>query len=192
MVGAGTGEEMAQLARTGCRVYGLEPNDKALVILKLRADLGQIDGRHLTQAVAEKIPYPNDCFDLVYCWQVLEHVTNVAQSINEMIRVTKKNGRIFIGCPDYRQIVEPHYKLYLPLFLPKFINKLILKARGRNTEFFDTLQLVNAKKIKSILRQNHILAMQLINPKKKTGLTDWMRNHWEIEPNQYWLITKTD
>ena len=198
VVGAGTGVEMIQFTKKGCLTYGVEPDKKALEILKLRSQLHQLDQNKIKQAVAEKIPYPDNFFDFVYCWQVLEHVWDVKKSLEEMIRVTKKNGWIFIGCPDYRQIAEPHYKVYLPLFLPKFINKLILKIRGRKTEFFDTLQFVNAKKIKKILKNNNVLSMQLFNPYKKSELNVndfrkvmyWIQDNLGIEPLQYWLIKK--
>lgn len=200
VVGAGTGEEMAQLAKTDCQVYGIEPNEKALAILKLRAKMKQFDGSGLRKAVAEQIPFKNNCFDLVYCWQVLEHVQNVEQAIKEMVRVTKPDGYIFIGCPDYRQIAEPHYKLYLPLFLPKWLNKILLRLRGKNPEFFDTLQPVTAKKIRNILRRCPVTMMQVINAytDKELKIRDWRRlmfliqEAFEIEQNQNWLIKKTN
>ena len=199
VVGAGTGVEMIQFSKIGCLTYAIEPDKKALEILKIRSKLQQLDQNKIKQAVAEKIPYPDNFFDFVYCWQVLEHVQDITKSIKEMVRVTKKNGWIFIGCPDYRQIVEPHYKVYLPLFLPRWINKIILKLRGRNTKFFDTLQFVNAKKIKNILKNSNVLAMQLFNPYKKGELRVndfrkvmyWIQDNLEIEQHQYWLISKT-
>ena len=198
VVGAGTGIEMIQFAKKGCLIYGIEPDKKALEILKLRSQLQQLDQNKIKQAVAEKIPYPDNFFDFVYCWQVLEHVQNVEQSIREMVRVTKPDGYIFIGCPDYRQIAEPHYKLYLPLFLPRWINKILLKLRGRKTEFFDTLQSVNAKKIRNILRHCPVTMMQVINTytDKELKIHDWRRlmfwiqETFEIEQDQNWLIKK--
>lgn len=196
VIGAGTGVEMIALANKGCQVYGIEPDKKALQILKLRP---QLQPERVIKAVAEKLPFKNDYFDLVYCWQVLEHVQNVEMAIQEMIRVAKKNGTIFLGCPDYRQIVEPHYKMYLPLFLPKWIVKLMIKLRGRPTEFFDSLQFVTAKKVRNILRRNAVTAMQLIYPYAENELKVrdlrklmyWIQDFWEIEQDQYWLIKKS-
>ena len=200
VVGAGTGVEMIKFAKKGCFTYGIEPDKKALEILKLRSQLQQLDQNKITQAVAEKIPYPDNFFDFVYCWQVLEHVQIVEQSIREMVRVTKPDGYIFIGCPDYRQIAEPHYKLYLPLFLPRWINKILLKLRGRKTEFFDSLQMVTSKKIKKYLRRMPVIIMQVINPytPKELIVRDWrklmywIQDNLEIEQHQYWLIKKTN
>lgn len=198
VVGAGTGVEMIQFAKKGCPTYGIEPDKKALEILKLRSQLQQLDQNKIKQAVVEKIPYPDNFFDFVYCWQVLEHVWDVKKSVKEMVRVTKKNCWIFIGCPDYRQIAEPHYKIYLPLFLPKWLNKILLRLRGKNPEFFDTLQPVTAKKIRNILRHCPVTMMQVINAytDKELKIRDWRRlmfwiqETFEIEHDQNWLIKK--
>lgn len=198
VVGAGTGVEMVQLAKDGCQVYGIEPDNQAVEILKLRAELKQIENEKIVKGVAEKIPFKDNCFDFIYCWQVLEHVQDPEKSIKEMIRVTKLNGYIFIGFPDYRQIVEPHYKIYLPLFLPKIFSRLWLKLRRRNTAFFDSLQFVTSKKIRNILRKNNVTAMQIIEAYdvKEIKIRDlkklmyWIQDNLEIEQNQFWLIKK--
>ena len=197
-VGAGTGGEMVQFTKKGCQVYGVEPDEKALEILKLKAALGKMDKKKIIKATAENLPFSNNFFDLVYCWQVIEHVGDVEKSIKEMIRVTKKDGYIFIGCPDYRQIVEPHYKIYLPLFLSKWIVRILIKLRGRKLDFFNSLQFVTAKKIRNILRNNGVTAMQIINPYSQSELKMrdwrklmfWIQDHLEIEQDQYWLIKK--
>jgi len=194
VVGTGTGAEMLALVEKNCQVYGIDPDNKALEIVRLK--LGS-DGKRVIKAVAEDLPFKDSFFDLVYCWQVLEHVQNLGKSIKEMVRVTKKGGNIFIGCPDYRQIVEPHYKIFLPLILPKWIVKLLIKMRGRNTKYFDSLQFVTAKKIKNLLRKNKVTAMQITRPydlkSKIRGLDKlryWIQDNLGIEHSQYWLIKK--
>jgi len=44
----------------------------------------------------EKINY-DDCFDLVVCINVLDHVQNANQCLNEIMRVTKRGGFIVFG-----------------------------------------------------------------------------------------------
>lgn len=43
-----------------------------------------------------QIPYENDEFDCVYSCEALEHAIDIESSLNEMARVTKKNGKIII------------------------------------------------------------------------------------------------
>ncbi len=132
--------------------------------------------------------FNNNSFDFVYCYTVIEHVQNVEQSIKEMIRVTKKGGYIYINCPDYRFIWEPHYKIYLPLFLPRIFSRFILRLLGRQTDFFNSLQLINAKKLINIFRKYQVTALQIFGEKSKNKLAQIWQGKFGIEPNQSWLI----
>lgn len=50
----------------------------------------------LTQANILTIPYANQSFDLVMAAHVLEHLTEPRRALNEMIRVLKPGGRLFV------------------------------------------------------------------------------------------------
>jgi hypothetical protein len=114
-----------------------------------------------------------------------------------MVRVTKKGGYIFIACPDYRYPWEGHYKLMLPLFLPKIINQLILILNKRNPSFFKSLQMVTADKLKTIFDDLNVISLKVRNffpenkEKKKLGWIDFIWGKiFKIDLYQYWLITK--
>ena len=188
VVGAGTGVELIRFHKIKADVYALEPDDKAFEILQIKARINNVPQKKIIKAVAENIPFKDRSFDFIYCYTVLEHVQDVKNSIREMIRVTKAGGYIFIACPDYRYPWEGHYKTYLPLFMPRWINKIILKLKGRQTDFFESLQMVNAKQLKNIFRENKLMAMQLIQPKTNNQLASFWQEKFEIEPNQFWLL----
>lgn len=59
-------------------------------------------------AAAEKLPYPSDTFDVVLSNEVLEHVSDDRLSAREMVRVTKRGGRIVIFCPNRWYPFETH------------------------------------------------------------------------------------
>ncbi|MBL7147666.1 MAG: class I SAM-dependent methyltransferase [Nanoarchaeota archaeon] len=61
---------------------------------------------------AEKMKFEDDFFDGVICADVLEHATNPDKIINEMIRVTKKDGFIVVSLPN-----EPVFILARTLLL---------------------------------------------------------------------------
>lgn len=198
IVGAGTGLELFQLKDQGANVYGIEPEKKAIEILKLKASKFNLEQKKIVKGVAEKLPYKNGQFDFIYCWQVLEHVQNLEKSIQEMIRVTKKDGWLFFGCPDYRHLVEPHYKMYLPLFLPKIIIKIMLILSGRKIKFFNSLQFVTSKRIRRVLTANLVTGLKIIKPyqnKNRLNLMGkmilWLQDCLEIEQTQLWLVKKT-
>ena len=155
--GCGTGGELIHTSKVlKSDAYGIEPNEKALEICNMKAQLFGIDKGRVINAVAENLPFEDNTFDFVYCYTVIEHVQNVEMAIDEMIRVTKKNGYIYINAPDYRQFTERHYKVHLPMFLPKWINKIFLRLQGRPTDFLDSLQLVNKKQLEKIFNRKKV------------------------------------
>ncbi len=50
-------------------------------------------GVEYCNAKSEKLPYPNDFFDAVLCVNALDHVDDVSDSLREISRVLKPNGR---------------------------------------------------------------------------------------------------
>lgn len=48
----------------------------------------------------EKLPFPDNEFDLIWCSEVIEHIHNVEQLITEMRRITKSGGRIITTTPN--------------------------------------------------------------------------------------------
>jgi ubiquinone/menaquinone biosynthesis C-methylase UbiE len=51
-------------------------------------------------ASAEFLPFKNNVFDLVTCFDVLEHVSNQKKVLLEIYRVVKKNCRVIITIPN--------------------------------------------------------------------------------------------
>ena len=145
VVGGGTGAEFMVFARRGCDVDAVEPNPEAVAIAQEKARLEGIDPNRFRRGVAESLPFPDGHFDFVCCHSVLEHVQDVRRSVEEMIRVTKPFGRVLIATVDYRQCWENHYKLPLPMFLPRWMVKLLLRRKGRDARFLDSLQLIDSR-----------------------------------------------
>ncbi len=197
VLGGGTGGEMVEFHNRGCEVYAIEPFDKAMEIMYLKAEKWGIPKDRIHKCGAENLPFEDGFFDFVYSYTVIEHVQDVEKSISEAIRVTKSGGRMFFLMPDYRQLFEGHYKMYLPLFLPKFISKIILRLNKRPVGFFNTLSFVTTKQIRKIFRKNTVIFMQVFKPdfsqEKFKGikrLEKIIRDRFEIEINQFWLLFK--
>ena len=161
VVGSGTGGELVNFHLEGAEVYGIEPYEPALEICRLKAQISGFPETNIKNCNAEEIDFEDDFFDLVYCYTVIEHVDNVSKSIDEMLRVSKSGGYIFLQMPDYRQMYEGHYKLPLPMFLPKWVNKIILKILGRPENFLDTINKVTSKSILKILLKHPVTCMQV-------------------------------
>ncbi|MFH1307818.1 MAG: class I SAM-dependent methyltransferase [archaeon] len=76
----------------------------------------------------DKIPKKEGYYDAVICTEVLEHVPNPQEVVNEFYRVLKVGGKLFLTVPQGRAIhQEPHNYFYFT----KYGLNLILK----NTNF---------------------------------------------------------
>lgn len=51
-------------------------------------------------ADGRKIPFKSDKFDIVICSQVIEHVKEPLEIVNEAKRVTKQGGRVIVEVPN--------------------------------------------------------------------------------------------
>lgn len=90
-VGSGGGFLAEEFARVGCRVVGVDPSEVSLDTARRHASAGglRIDYRHGT---GEHLPVADHEFDLAYCCDVLEHVTDVRQVLREIGRALKPGG----------------------------------------------------------------------------------------------------
>jgi ubiquinone/menaquinone biosynthesis C-methylase UbiE len=199
VVGGGTGAEFIALSDLGSTVFAIEPNAQAVEIGQMKAELSDINPSRFMQGYAEQLPFADDIFDFVWCFTVLEHVKDVTRCVSEMIRVVKPLGHIFIVAPDYRQFYEPHYKLIMPMFFPKWVLKSWLKVLRRPAEFLETLQFVNSRYLTNIFQEHPVTAFQIIhswpiswksNPNIHMRLVKWMTRHLGIQRDQYWILQK--
>lgn len=100
-LGSGTGFFLLNLMQGGVikkgSVTDLSPG-MVEVAKRNAAGLGlDVDGR---VADAERIPYPDDTFDLVVGHAVLHHIPDVAGALREVLRVLKPGGKfVFAGEP---------------------------------------------------------------------------------------------
>jgi len=146
-VGCGTGGFLAAAREKSTSVFGLDPDKEAIEICKLKGLKNVRVGR------GENLDYKDNFFDIVYCYTVLEHVKDPMQTLKEMVRVVKKNGKIYIHTPNYLSFYEGHYKIFwLPKF-PKFLARIYLKLRGRSTKFLNTINYLTPPKIIDSLKK---------------------------------------
>jgi SAM-dependent methyltransferase len=79
----------------GC---GLKPYEHCFTNSKLSYFGVDLHNRHADAfAIGEMLPLKDECFDLVLCTQVLEHVTEPEKVLNEIRRVLKKHGVLILS-----------------------------------------------------------------------------------------------
>lgn len=84
-VGCAKGFLVKALVDLGIDAYGIDPSEYA--VAEAPPDVKD----KLTLGVAQSLPYPDNKFDVVTCFDVLEHIpeTDVPKVLSEMLRVTK-------------------------------------------------------------------------------------------------------
>jgi SAM-dependent methyltransferase len=48
----------------------------------------------------QSYPLPNSCFDVVVCWEVLEHVSDVTSALINLLRSSKDGGIVILALPN--------------------------------------------------------------------------------------------
>jgi len=82
-IGCGTGALMDDLTAQGHNVWGLDISQEALKFCRMRGH------KKLYLADAAKLPFADDCFDLVTAIGVIEHLDNDEIFLNEVARVLR-------------------------------------------------------------------------------------------------------
>lgn len=70
------------------------------------------------------LPLPDNCFDVILCTEVLEHVPEPIAAVREMARLLKPGGRILITAPLGSSIHQAPYHFYggyTPLWYERFL-----------------------------------------------------------------------
>jgi 2-polyprenyl-3-methyl-5-hydroxy-6-metoxy-1,4-benzoquinol methylase len=93
-VGVGAGSDFVQWARAGCRVHGIDLTQEAIDHVRHRLAAYGLEVDDLRVADAERLPYDDGAFDVVYSWGVIHHSPDTEQALREIVRVTRPGGTI--------------------------------------------------------------------------------------------------
>lgn len=92
------------------------------------------DGYRFVQVDGPDLPFADDSFDVVISNHVIEHVgTAPAQErhLLEVRRVLASGGVGYLAVPNRWMLVEPHYRLLLLSWLPRYLRTPYLRLMGR-------------------------------------------------------------
>lgn len=161
-IGAGIGAFLNTMKAKGWEVVGIEPDEGARRQAKnlFHLDLDETDA--LQQI-------PEDSFEAITLWHVLEHVHQLHAYIERLKEILKANGKIFVAVPNYESTDSSIYKLYwaaydvprhLYHFTPKSMQVLMqqhgLKIASKKPMWFDSFYI------------------SLLSSKYKNGKTKWL------------------
>ena len=94
-IGSGMGTDLAQFAKNGANVTDVDFAITHLEHAKSNLSARSLPGKFILQD-AEKLPFEDNEFDLIYSNGVIHHTPNTLAMISEIYRVLKPGGKIII------------------------------------------------------------------------------------------------
>ncbi len=154
-IGAGTGDFLKQIQKSGWDVFGIEPSDQARSLAHKK---GIVLERETTNMQSQS-------YDVITMWHVLEHVEDLDFQITELKRLLKPNGTLFIAVPNYRSFDAKYYRRFwagfdVPRHLWHFSKKSIKILFGKKD--FEIAEMIPMK--------FDAFYVSLLSEKYKTGM----------------------
>jgi len=120
-LGCGSGRHLVYLAKRGFNVYGFDQSQKGISICKTWLEKEGLHSIIKKGNMFDRLPFKDDYFDAVLSIETLHHgkSTDIKKLIQEIERVLKNKGLIFIGVPKTRHQAKKYRKIaehtYVPL-----------------------------------------------------------------------------
>lgn len=135
-VGCGNGAYLEMLSELGWECWGTEISEQAAAWARKR-------GLNVRVGVLEDLDYPNESFDVITLWHVIEHLPQPLQTLQRIFELLKPGGMVLLGTPNVASTWSKlfgrywdglHIPFHLQLFSPKTISQL-LTAAGFKIQF---------------------------------------------------------
>lgn len=93
---AGSGAFAIRLAPLVARLVAVDPSPQMLEQIEMARLQANIANLQVRWAVADRLPFPGESFDVITCALGLHHVADAALALREMARVCRRGGRILL------------------------------------------------------------------------------------------------
>lgn len=106
-VACGRGGFATVLASWGATVCGADFSAAALRIAQQKKGVGKPHSSKITfsQADAHQLPFSSGVFDVIVSCETIEHLTNPFAALQEMARVCKPGGLLYLTTPSYLNLM---------------------------------------------------------------------------------------
>lgn len=91
-IGVGMGADYLEWLKAGAQATGIDASSRSLARARQRCEMAGFDP-DLRVADAERLPFPENCFDIVYSYGVMHHSPNTQECVREALRVLKPGGQ---------------------------------------------------------------------------------------------------
>jgi 2-polyprenyl-3-methyl-5-hydroxy-6-metoxy-1,4-benzoquinol methylase len=116
-VGCGSGIATQMLAEAGARVTAVDLTDWAVETTRRRLRAFGLEG-DVRQEDAERLPFADASFDLVFSWGVIHHSSDMDRALAELVRVCRPGGELVLMVYHRRSlffVVYRGFQRFLPL-----------------------------------------------------------------------------
>lgn len=151
-VGCGIGYFAEVAKERGWEVYGTEYTDKAIEICQKK-------GIKMKQGKLNPMDYPPNYFDIITSFEVIEHINNPLEELENFKQLLRKGGGLYITTPNFNSISRwlsgPEwtvvgYPEHLSYYTPRTLNTLLQKfgfkkAKVETTGFSITKHKISQK-----------------------------------------------
>ncbi len=126
-IGVATGATSQMLDKYGT-VTSLEYDKDCCQLLEEKTGIKALNASIL------ELPFEENSFDLICCFDVIEHIEDDQTGVNEMLRVCRENGHVFVTVPAFMFLwshhdeINHHFRRYTRKNLLKLFETLPLKV----------------------------------------------------------------
>lgn len=129
--GCGNGGISIAFAKAGARPVGVEIEEELHLVSLKHADAHQV---HIESVLYDgnKLPFKDDYFDSAVSVSVLEHTSDPVLYLQEILRVVKPGGKLYLAFPNKLWPKETHTQIWFLTYFPKPMRPLVIKWLNRN------------------------------------------------------------
>lgn len=133
-VGASAGIIAGELGRVFGEVVGIDIDEEGI-----RRGRQFLTGpnQELRVGDAMNMPFEDESFDVAVLNHVYEHVPDAARLFEEVSRVLRPGGVVYVGAPNRLAPVEPHHKLPGLSWLPPRAADLYLRLARKGDRYYE-------------------------------------------------------
>jgi len=133
-IGCGYGALCSALSDVGANVFGIEVDeDKLNIAASFLSDRSNIE---LIRVESETLPFTSESFDVVFLFDVIEHISNPGKTIEECDRVLKTDGILYVEFTPYYSITGHHLYDYakwpIHILPERYIKKIVYSKQVKS------------------------------------------------------------
>lgn len=130
--GSGNGGISIAFAKEGALVSGVDIENDLHQISILQKEVNKISNVDFRLYDGVTLPFDDNYFDYALSLSVLEHTDDPRAYLNEILRVVKNNGFLYLGFPNKIWPKETHTGLWFLTYLPSFLRPYLVKVFKKN------------------------------------------------------------